>query len=706
MPRYEVPLNGAGPYYLVLYTSQSGRTVSATLMWRRDPYGFSSFSGAARWSLVIGGVYFEGGHNFNAPAGGAIGETLIGGASQYIYSGTTVQVTGGFNSDVSPGSASIVGYEVLATPPPPPSMRQPSQITPTSMLAQFDSNGDGGAPVTSWALQYSTSPTFAWGVLIGSSGTSFIGNLTPDTTYYFRARGQNMMGVSGWSNVTSATTTTLSAPSMSVEPNLSGTNATVTLSPPGGVSSVSSYRVERRLVGGSTVVHDTTTSPFVVDDLTPGASYEWRASAFVDTYQTPWTDWTLVTQPQPNTNPGDYFDGSTPDKIDVDYQWNGTVNNSTSRAVAKAPAGWRSFAEGNADSGGLGVVIRATGGRSGTFGARVTFFTDTDAPGFHGGTALSDPGVIEVAEGGVYWGSIYVSPSRDQRMAAEMIWLDASYAPIGTSVVGDAQIFLVDPGDPPVRLTVQGTAPAGTTYGAVGWVDVAGSGWSPWQGGDTVMMDDAMVSIGVLYGWFSGDTLDTNTQSYSWLGAPNASVSEATAIDPLDFDPLADPDCPPIPSAPRPPQIDDSCIDEVSSWRRYWAIIPETEVYDWLAVVPTMTVTTGSVAAHQVRIRFFANPDALDPEEAGALEPESEQVISYIPPFTEMTLDGVSRRAWASVDGGEELPASHLLYGAGGGPATWPTLECGSAYLISFDVPLDAPSENVTVGVSLTTRMM
>lgn len=706
MARYEVPLNGAGPYYLVMYTSQSGRTVGASLYWRRDAYGYSSNSGGAAWQLNIAGVGFGGGYNFNAPGGGAIGETFIASAQQYVFSGSNVLVTGSFNTDVSPGSGSLSGREILGTIPPAPTMHSPDQITPTSMRIIFNSNGDGGSPITSWAYQISTDINFVGAPLRSSTGTSVATGLVPGTTYYVRARGGNVHGAGPWSNVMVGVTTALVAPGMSVAPNIAGTNATVTLTPPSGVSSVTSYRVERRLIGGSSAIYNTPTSPLVATGLTPGTTYEWRASAFVDSYQTPWTDWVTVTQPQPNTNPGDYFDGSTADKPDVDYQWTGTVNNSTSRAVAKAPAGWRSFAQGNMISGGLGVVIRATGGRSGAFGARVTFFTDTTAPGFRAGTAVSALGATEVAENGVYWGSVYVAPSRSQRMAAELVWLDAAYNAIGVSAVGEAREVAASSGTALVRLVVQGTAPIGAVYGAVGWTDVAGAGWSAWRGGDTVMMDDAMASIGVLYDWFSGNTPDSAAWEYSWLGAVNASVSMATAIDPDLVDPLADPDCPPIPTAPRPPVITDDCIDEVGAWRRYWAIIPADQVSAWLDLVPTIYLTTGVQAARQVRIRVYRNPDDLEPGEFPADDWDAEQIVSYMPPNTMLTLDGVAQRVWADVGGGDPISADRLLYGTGGGPATWPVLSCGTAYLISFDVPLDAPEGNLSVDVALTTRML
>lgn len=608
----------------------------------------------------------------------------------------------------SASAAAAVSADRIPKPPSqPPAPVITSRTTTSLSFTRGTPSDNGGAAISTYNFQVATDSAFSNVVLAwnSGSGSQVASPLAPGTAHWIRYRAVNSVGNSAWSSADSESTLPSVPPGMTVTPSISGTSVTVALTPPQGVSSVTSYRVERRPIGGAAVVYNSPTSPIVIQPMTPGTTHEYRASAFIGDYQTPWTDWVTRAQPQPNTNPGDYFDGSTADKPDIDYQWNGTANNSTSRAIAKAPAGWRSFDDGSEVSGGDGVVIRATGGRSGSFAARITFFADTVSAGFEAGTALGDPGASEVAEGGVYWGSIYVAPSRSQRMAAELIWLDAAFAPIGAPAIGEAVVVAADP-DPMVRLTVQGTAPLGAVYGAIGWVDVAGDGWSLWRGGETVLMDDAMLSIGTLYGWFSGDTPDTIEWAYSWLSTPNASVSQATALPPDAVDPLADPDCPPIPSPPAPPAIADDCIEEVGSWRRYWAIISNDQVSDWLDLVPTISITTAALPARQVRIRVYRNPDNMDPASFPATDWDSEQIVSYMPASTVLTLDGVAQRVWAEVGGGEAISADRLLYGTGGGPATWPVLSCGTAYLISFDVPLDAPEGNLSVDVALTTRML
>jgi hypothetical protein len=242
-------------------------------------------------------------------------------------------------------------------------------------------------------------------------------------------------------------------------------------------------------------------------------------------------------------------------------------------------------------------------------------------------------------------------------------------------------------------------------------VDVTGDGWSLWQSGDVFLADDAMITVGQLFPYYDGSFPDDANYTYAWLATANASPSRRDVRPSVSIDPLADPDCDPLPQPPRPPVVLDECIEEVLIWRRYWAQIPAAEVSDWLTEVPTLAISTGSggdpaqpKGARQVRIRVYPNPFGWPLEQ---IDPESycsEQIISYIPPYSTLTLDGPLQRVFVSVSGGAELAGDHLLYGTGGIPATWPELSCGIQHVVSFDVPLDAPEGNIQTEVWLTRR--
>jgi hypothetical protein len=587
-------------------------------------------------------------------------------------------------------------------PAPNPLPTTPDQITATSMRYQFSSAGDGGSPVVRYEYQYSTSPTFASGnsaiLTNGFSGTAILTGLTPSTAYYQRSRTVNGIGTGPWSTITTGTTLAGSPPGMVVAPTLDGASAVVTLTPPPDIPSPTGYRLEYRLVGGIATSIDVGAST-TVSPLTPGATYEWRAAARSGAYTGPFTAWTTVTQPNTNTNPGDYIDGATPARTDVTYAWFGTANNSTSRAIGKAVAGWGDFASGAAVSGGSGTVTRVTGGRSQQFAARIEFLTPTAAAGFHAGTAYTAGSTFEALQGAVYDGLIHVLlPVRGQRLAAMFVWLNAARAEIGRSVGVASNVGASSSVWSPLR--VSGTPPFGAVWGAIRVIDVAGEGWSLWAAGDRMLLDDAITPFADYY--FDGNTPDTVEWDYSWQGAVNGSVSQRLDSTTPIPSPLIDPDCPPVPAPPRPPDIPDSCVEEdTTEWRRFWQEIPSTFVPTWTDTVPILKIET-TTPVRLVRVRYYPNPFNRP---LSALETDSfcsEQIISFIPGDATFTLDGVSQRAFAEMDGSStSLSADSLLRGDS---SVWPGLGCGISYYVTIDVPTDTPTNALELSYSLVPR--
>lgn len=556
-------------------------------------------------------------------------------------------------------------------------------------------------------VQYSTSPSFspATSVIVPATAQSAtISGLTPAATVYVRVRSTNATGDGPWSNTASAMTLPATPPSLTVTAAPSGASATVTLTPPAGVSTVESYNLEVEYLSPPPIpVPPTATatapSPITVAPLVPGATYRYRATANIGGYQSPVSAWVTLTQPKPNTTPGDYFDGDTPDSDDVIYGWTGTPGGSTSTATGKVPTGWAVLGPVTT---GDAVIYRITGGIVGQYAANVT--VKADAPdGLMVGLANAAEGWAPVEEDTTYYGSVYIVTKRAQRMAAQITWVDAVGTVIArttqTDVTGDGQ--LVQPGVP-TRLIVAGVSPTGVVSAVVGVVDVPGDGWEPWVGGDSFILDGAMLTLGGVFDYFDGDTADTTAFRYDWLGAANASQSTRTSLEQDLTGILIDPDCPPVPAAPRPPTIVASCIDEVGIWRRYWAYIPPEEVSRWLLTRTTLLITTGAEPERQVRIRTYENPDNLGPAEIDDSAWFSEQIVSYLPAHTAMTIDGITQRSWAIVEGGVSVPADHLLYGTGGTPPTWAPLACGISYLYSFDVPLEAELGNLDVRIAIT----
>ncbi|QJD53260.1 minor tail protein [Microbacterium phage Tempo] len=670
-----------------LAITRTDTTSTATLSRSSETSGFSNYTLQRR---TIGSTFVSSTDSATSP----IVSTGLSATTRYEWRASAV-----YGSYRSPWTAWISTPAVPSTP-------VASEVTPTSMRLSWTRPTDnGGSAITQMVLRRSTESDFAsfTDIPLGATATSTVAtDLTPGTTYYWRVFARNAVGYSLPSSSLTQSTLPGSAPGLTVTAAVSGTSSSAVITPPGGASGYTKFTLQRRRVATSTVTTlESTTSPISSTGLNPGTRYEYRASAWFGTYQSPWTSWIALTQPNPNTDPGAYFDGNTPNNSVTTYTWTGAANNSTTEATSAIPTGWATFAESNGSSGGTGAVFRAAGGANRSYSARAVFFTDATAAGFAFGTG-GGSATAEVGEGVEYVGSLYVLLSKPQRLRALITWHTAGGSTISSSF-GVAEVVGAGAWK---RLVVTATSPVGARQARVRVQDVTGTGWSLWLGGDWIQADAAMLSVQTLYPYFDGSTTDTSQFNYEWTGATNASASLRRDVPQAEVDALRDPDCDPIPGAPQPPQIETSCVDEIGTWRRYWAVIPEEEVYDWLSVVPTLTITTGAAAARQVRIRFYQNPLDLAPSEASALPIESEQVITYIPPRTVITLDGVSESVWAAVNGGDDESADHLLVGSNGAPAQWPVLSCGSAYLVSFDTPLDAPVGNVVIGASLTMRTM
>lgn len=589
-----------------------------------------------------------------------------------------------------------------ASVPSAPVLGVPGNVSPARFTVPYTQGNSGGDAITSTEVQWSTSPTFAtvpWSQTFAGSGNGVSDPegfyaLTPSTTYYVRARSKNSVGWGAWSNVVSQTTLTADAPGISVTPSVNGRSVEIRVSPPGGTTGVTSYKLERRLKGTTSASGwTTTTTTTTFSGLTPGAEYEWRAAAVFGEYVSPWSPWVTTTQPAPTVSAGAYFDGNTPAGADQTYRWDGAAGMSLSRATAKSVVSWA----GNVPTIGVVNLQSVSGGR---FGNKAGLYTFTKAMPSSAkfGMSLTENNAL-VQPGGVYSARISVMTSQLRQAYPQVAWMRANGGVIsfssGATVRAEAGEW-VDLVLPPV------TAPAGAVRAAVVAV-VFGSTESPIPATMTVTVDAAAITLGGPYPYFDGSLPSASDWVYAWEGAPHASVSSRTDSPEPESNLLRDPDCAPLPTPPKPPVIPSECIDEVGMWRRYTVVIPASEVRLWLEAVPTIILSTGSDPERQVRVRFYRD-ETNSVAEATSGTPAGEMIVTYIPPMTELTLDGVSERSWASVNGGEEQPAGHLLYGTGGIPASWPVLSCGSGYVVTLDVPLESPAGNLSTRVMMTQR--
>lgn len=130
-------------------------------------------------------------------------------------------------------------------------------------------------------------------------------------------------------------------------------------------------------------------------------------------------------------------------------------------------------------------------------------------------------------------------------------------------------------------------------------------------------------------------------------------------------------------------------------------MIPKGDVPLWSSTIPTLELSTGDEPIRQLRVRFHANPFSRAADEIDYSDYCGEFLLSYLPPNSTITVSGVARQAWASVNGAQPVPASQLLYGTGGKPMEWPELSCNLDYLMTVDVPPTEDFENLTVRLSI-----
>jgi len=661
-------------------------------------------SGGLGWSGTVNGVGVGGTTPW--PMGSKAAPGILFGAWTANYGQQTVSFTLNYTGTSGLGGPTthtmVINRPYPTTVPGAPNTPNASDVTPTSMTLSWNIPGDGGLGIDQMLLRGSTDPNFGSYTDYPNAGnvtSRNVGGLTPGTNYFWRVYAHNGNGYSASSGIRQQATLPSVAPGMSVLPTLDGTKAVVTLTPPGGASGVTKYRVEYRPVGGATTAVESASSPINVVSLTPGGSYQWRASAFFGTYESPLTSWVTVVQPRPNTSPGNYFDGSTVAQpgSDVTYSWTGTAGSSTSRATGVSVDGW---AVSNTET----VLQRVTGGRSGQYTARMVVVLDCSGPVRIGMTTSDQTKKAAIEANATYVGSIYVRPSRSQRLRSEIVWYNAAGSEVTPRALSAAVVVSDTIGW--TRLVATGVAPATATRASIRvYDDFGGAGHVAWKSGEWLDADDAMVSLSTLFDWFSGSTPDVIGFDYTWLGTPNASVSARleTPVEAVDL--LADPDCPAPPAPPSLPTIAVDCIEEVGTWRRYTLTIPSSEVREWSSTLPTLVLTTAGQAERQVRIRYYPNPDGLPPEQVTQDGWDAELILTYIPPLTEITMDGVTETVTAAVAGNAPISANRLLYGTGGIPATWPELRCGIGYIVTLDVPLDAPAGNLSTRIIVTQRM-
>lgn len=167
-------------------------------------------------------------------------------------------------------------------------------------------------------------------------------------------------------------------------------------------------------------------------------------------------------------------------------------------------------------------------------------------------------------------------------------------------------------------------------------------------------------------------------------------VPACTAKTPSDAL-VTDPDCPAVPSPPKPKVPKSSCAPDPDYLDSYALTIPDGLVPLWSEAVPILSIKTGPKAARKVQVRFIPRPLPIQqPEDLDPCSMCGEFVIDYIPPNSTFVLNGMEERAYIKQTGNRISDAGHLLSGMTSTSLfQWPVLTCGTAYYAIVDVAVE-----------------
>ena len=191
MTVYEDAASGVSEYKGIMDVTVSGSTVTVTAAWRRDSYGYSSFSSNARWTITIDGTTWTDTFSFSASAGGSISRQNLATRSKNVgfQGATSVYVKVDF--DVSPGVASISrSVDVSTTPgtPNPPVLSSPA---PGKVSMSWSAPASNGSAITGYRVWYWVNGV--WNA-VNTTDRSYLFTVTPGATFTAQVMAQNANG--------------------------------------------------------------------------------------------------------------------------------------------------------------------------------------------------------------------------------------------------------------------------------------------------------------------------------------------------------------------------------------------------------------------------------------------------------------------------------------------------------------------------------
>lgn len=191
----------------------------------------------------------------------------------------------------------------------------------------------------------------------------------------------------------------------------------------------------------------------------------------------------------------------------------------------------------------------------------------------------------------------------------------------------------------------------------------------------------------------------------TWVHSTAACSSTGSDCPDVATMPLYDPSCPPSTTIPDLPIIEDDCACLPLSRRRKVIAVPAADVPVWLDAVPVMELFSGNTPLRNVRLRWYQNPlGRTTPDDIGDCAWCSEVNISYVPASSSLGVDGTRQQLVVTLPGGGVQSAAPVVSGPSGGPLLWPTMTCGTPYLISIEAETSSVDAAAWVSLDIVPR--
>lgn len=185
----------------------------------------------------------------------------------------------------------------------------------------------------------------------------------------------------------------------------------------------------------------------------------------------------------------------------------------------------------------------------------------------------------------------------------------------------------------------------------------------------------------------------------------NGNVQSDPSCPVTVYRPVYDPTCTLLAPPPDVPEIFPTCFSFPVNFLRTMFTIPRQEIPLWTHVTPVISLTTGTVEARSVRVRFYADMfDTGDPS-SDPCNFCGDVVFSYIPPQSTITLDCADHEVYIDQPGIGRRRADSLVSDSSGNPFEWPEFSCGFGYVVTVDMPQQMTKRPV-LDLSLVPRMV